>query len=77
MIMRTTLALDDDAFLIIREYASSRSMSLGKAASELVRRGLHTKPPTKKVNGLVVFDLPEDCPAVNSSDVRQLMDDDL
>ena len=38
--MRTTLNLDEDAFQLAKAYAQSRSLALGKAVSELVRRGL-------------------------------------
>ena len=37
--MRTTLNLDDDAFELAKNYAKDRSITLGKALSELVRRG--------------------------------------
>ena len=38
--MRTTLNLDDDVAKLVADYADSRSLSLGKAASEIIRRGL-------------------------------------
>ena len=38
--MRTTLNLDDEVFQLARGYARSRSLALGKAVSELVRKGL-------------------------------------
>jgi hypothetical protein len=37
--MRTTLNLDDDAALAARNLAQRQRVSLGKAVSELVRRG--------------------------------------
>ncbi|MEO8250258.1 MAG: hypothetical protein ABI589_12895 [Burkholderiales bacterium] len=37
--MRTTLALDDDAFLAAREVAQRERISMGKAVSKLVRQG--------------------------------------
>jgi hypothetical protein len=70
--MRTTVSLDDDVLQLIRRYADSRSLSLGKAASELVRRGLTTQRPTRTVNGLQVFDLPADSPPVSTKKVRQI-----
>jgi len=39
--MRTTLSLDDDVFREVKAYAESRDVAIGKAVSELVRRGLH------------------------------------
>src|SRR6184192_1680754 len=39
--MRTTLSLDDDLVPQVKTYAESRDITVGKAVSELVRRGLH------------------------------------
>jgi len=70
--MRTTLSLDDDVFPVVRKYAESRSLALGKAASELVRKGLAAPVPTRMVNGIQVFDLPPDSPRVTSRRVKEL-----
>ena len=70
--MRTTISLDDDVFERVKAYAEHRSMALGKAVSELVRRGLSAPPKTRVVNGLVVFDLPADAKPVSSERVKQL-----
>jgi len=74
LIMRTTLHLDEDAHKMIRQYAEARSVSLGKAASELVRRGFSSPAPTKIVNGIVVFDVPPDSPRITSERVRELLE---
>jgi uncharacterized protein YbbK (DUF523 family) len=73
--VRTTLNLDDDAFALARNYAESRSLALGKAVSELVRRGLTTPVQTKEVNGFHVVVLPAGSPSVSSEDVKRLQDD--
>ena len=70
--MRTTVNLDDDTGRLVKRYAESRSMSLGKALSELARSGLSVERPTKRVNGLLVFDLPPDSPRVTNKKVREL-----
>ena len=70
--MRTTLRIDDDVFQRVRSYADSRSLPLGKAVSELVRRGLTAARPTRTLNGLQVFDLPQDSPRVSTKRVREL-----
>lgn len=74
--MRTTVSLDEDAFRIAREYAKSRSLALGKALSELVRRGYTLPRPTRNVNGLQVFDLPPSSLRVTRKQVRELQDED-
>jgi hypothetical protein len=70
--MRTTLNLDDDALELLREYSQTRSLPLGKAASELVRRGAKAPVPTRMVNGFVVFDIPPGGPKISSERVKQL-----
>jgi hypothetical protein len=70
--MRTTLNLDDDVFELLHQYAESRSVALGKAASELVRKGAASRTPTRIVNGVVVFEVPADGPKITSERVREL-----
>lgn len=70
--MRTTINLDDDVASIVKRYAANRSIALGKAVSELVRRGMNSTRPTRIVNGLLVVDLPPDSPRVTTSRVREL-----
>jgi hypothetical protein len=74
--MRTTLSLEDDAVAVIQAYAQSHRISLGKAASELIRRGAHYQIGIKKVNGLPVFDAPDDFPALTTARVRELLDEE-
>ena len=69
--MRTTLSLDDDVHRALKNYAKDRSLTMGKAASELVRRALSATVNTRMVNGLVVFDIPGSDP-VTSALVKRL-----
>jgi hypothetical protein len=70
--MRTTLNLDDDLLRNVKEYARDRSLALGKAVSQLVRRGLAAQGATRTVHGLQVFDLPPDSPSVTAERVQRL-----
>lgn len=70
--MRTTLNLDEDVLQMIRDYSEARSLAMGKAASELLRKGFHSPTPTRLVNGIVVFDLPSDEPTITSQRIKQL-----
>jgi hypothetical protein len=70
--MRTTISLDDDVFLQVKQYARRRSLRLGKAVSELVRRGFDQQRPTRSINGLQVFDLPANSPRVTTKRVEDL-----
>ena len=75
--MRTTLNLDDDALKILREYSETRSLALGKAASELVRKGVNAAVPTRVVNGFVVFDIAPGGPKIGSERVKELLESEL
>ncbi len=70
--MRTTLTLDDDVAVIVARQAKARGLSLGKAISDLVRRGLNAPTPSTDKNGVVVFRLPADSPRVTTEDVRRI-----
>ena len=74
--VRTTLSLDDDVFQVLKTYAEKRSLAMGKAVSELVRRGLNAPVKTRVINGLVVFDVPESSEPVTSELVKQLEADE-
>ena len=73
--MRTTLSLDDDLVPSVKIYAESRDISVGKAVSELVRKGLRAPLQTRVVNGFHVVDLPPDSPTITSERVRELEED--
>lgn len=74
--MRTTIRLDDDVLRVVKRYAKNRSVALGKAVTELVRRGLTRPTPRRVVNGLQVFDLPPGSPKITSKRVRELEDEE-
>jgi hypothetical protein len=73
--MRTTLSLDDDVFREVKAYAESRDVAIGKAVSELVRRGLRAPLQTRLVNGFHVVELPPDSPPVSAENVEKLQDE--
>ena len=70
--VRTTLSLDDEIHHEVRAYAKSRDIALGKAVSELVRRGLAAPLRTRVVNGFHVLDLPPGSPTVSAEDIKKL-----
>lgn len=70
--MRTTLNIDDDVLKAAKQYAERRSVGLGKAVSDLARRGIGVSRATRLVNGLQVVDLPADSPKVTVEKIRQL-----
>jgi len=70
--MRTTLSIDNDALRLAKQHATRRSIGLGKAVSELVRRGAAAPLRLRNVNGIFVVDLPPDSPKVTPEHVRAL-----
>ena len=70
--VRTTLTLDDDVRELAVRQAKARGLSLGKAVSDLMRRGLNAPTPSQDRSGVVLFKLPEDSPPVTTEAVRRL-----
>jgi hypothetical protein len=70
--MRTTLNLDDDVLEKVKNYAESRSLPVGRAVSELVRKGLNTPTPTRVEYGIQVFDIPSGSPRITAKRVKEL-----
>ncbi len=50
-------------------------ISLGKAVSDLARRGLQVAPPTREVNGLTVFDPPKGSARISARKVKEELSD--
>ncbi len=73
--MRTTINLDPDVAEIARQYARRRSVSLGKAVSELVRRGIAHPLETREENGFHVVVLPEGSEEITLELVNRLRDE--
>lgn len=64
--------MDDDVLQEVKAYAKSRDVALGKAVSDLVRRGLHAPLRTRVVNGFHVADLPPSSERVTAEDIKKL-----
>jgi hypothetical protein len=73
--MRTTLTLDDDVLAEAATRAQTLRVSLGKAVSDLARRGLRAAPPVREIDGLKVFDPPKGSPKITIRHVRQALSD--
>lgn len=73
--MRTTLNLDDSVLDDLKEYAERRSLALGKAASDLLRKGLASSTPTRLVNGFVVFDIRAEPSKITTELVKKIESD--
>lgn len=75
--MRTTLNLDDDALKLVREYSRVRSIDMGKATSELVRKGARAPIQMEMVNGFWRVVLPKGGKKITSEQVKRLLEDEI
>ena len=73
--MRTTLAIDDDVLKQVKEYAEDRKLSMGKAASDLIRRGISRPMTLQCVDGLYLPVLPEDTPILTTKRLLEAEDE--
>jgi hypothetical protein len=77
--MRTTLTIDDDLVAAARSLARAKSESLGKAISELARRGLNATPRVRRRtrgSGFPVFSVPKGAHPITLEDVRRAEDEE-
>ena len=73
--MRTTLAIDDDVLEQMKEYAAQRRVPLGRAATELIRKGISQPLALKCVDGVYLPVLPADSPVISTKRVLELEDE--
>jgi hypothetical protein len=69
------LAIDDDVLEQVKEYAEQRKLSVGKAASNLIRRGISRPLELKCVDGVYLPVLPPDSPMIPTRRVLELEDE--
>jgi hypothetical protein len=72
--MRTTLSIDDDVFELARSLAEARRVSIGKALSDLARRGTQARTPSVSKSGFFTFNVPERLPSFGPEDVQAALD---
>lgn len=78
--MRTTINIDDETLNLARELAEARGISLGDAASFLIRRGLAVSLPHREKSGFSLFNVDVNTSSFGSPDVERAMqqeDEDL
>ena len=71
--MRTTLSIDDDVLEAARQLSLARHIPLGQAVSSLARKGITRIGLRETSTGVLVFDTPEDFPAIDASDVERAL----
>lgn len=72
--MRTTFTLDDDAAALAQNYAKARSLRLGKAVSELIRRASAPPMALKKKGEVWVIPAKPGAAKVSAQQVKAIID---
>ena len=70
--MRTTVTIDDDVLAVARALAEQQGISLGRALSELARRGFRSRRQSRRPG---VFDVDPDAAPITSEGVHRAMRD--
>ena len=73
--MRTTLTIDDDVLAVARALAERNGSSLGRAVSELARRGFKSAYTTRTDDDPTVFAVAADAKPITSEDVYRSLDE--
>lgn len=72
--MRATFTLDDDAAELARNHAKARSLRLGKAVSELIRRASAPPMALEKKGEVWVIRARAGTPELTSEQVRDMLE---
>ena len=72
--MRTTVTIDDDVLAVARALAARNGSSLGRALSDLARRGFKFAATTED-DGVPVFRIAADARPITSEDVHGALDE--
>lgn len=73
--MRATVTIDDDVLTVARAMAERRGSSVGRALSELARRGLRSAAESNMDQGLPVFPVDPDAKSIAIEDVYGALTD--
>ncbi|MCY3955529.1 MAG: hypothetical protein OXF47_06000 [Nitrospira sp.] len=73
--MRTTVTIDNDVLAVARALAQRNGTSLGRAISELARRGFRNAPVAMEQGEGAVFAAASDADPITSEDVYRSLSD--
>ena len=73
--MRTTVTIDNDVLAVARALAEQNGTSLGRAISELARRGFRSAPGAVEQGAGAVFAVDSDAAPITSEDVSRSLSD--
>ncbi|MCY3728001.1 MAG: hypothetical protein OXF97_03250 [Nitrospira sp.] len=73
--MRTTVTIDNDVLAVARALAQRNGTSLGRAISDLARRGFRSAPAAMEQGEGAVFAAASDADPITSEDVYRSLSD--
>ena len=73
--MRTTLDLEEDVLLAVKEIARIRGLSIGKVLSDLARQALSQRDAGTERNGVPLFPIQPGASVVTLEIINQLRDE--
>jgi len=73
--MRTTLEIDDDVLQAARSLAAAEGKNIGKALSDLARRGLARRSQSEKRSSFPVFDVAPDADPITLEMVNDALNE--
>ncbi|MCY4131619.1 MAG: hypothetical protein OXF39_03120 [Nitrospira sp.] len=73
--MRTTVTIDNDVLAVARALAQRNGTSLGRAISDLARRGFRSAPVAMEQGEGAVFAAASDADPITSEDVYRSLSD--
>ena len=73
--MRTTLTVDDDVLLAARKLADASGKSVGKALSDLARRGLSSSMTGRRRGGIQLLPTKDGATGATLEEVNRLRDE--
>lgn len=73
--MRTTVTIDNDVLAVARALAEQNGTSLGRAISELARRGFRSAPAAVEQREGAVFAVDSEAAPITSEDVSRSLSD--
>jgi len=73
--MRTTVTIDNDVLAVARALAQRNGTSLGRAISDLARRGFRSAPAAVEQGEGTVFAVASDADPITSEDVYRSLSD--
>lgn len=75
LIVRTTLDIDDDVLLAVKDAAARERIPVGRMISKLVRRALEPAASHSR-NGVLVFEAMPDAPIMTLEAVIEMRDEE-